>query len=452
MKKSMIFVLLVSIMFCVQVFGKVTFDDYFLDETMRIDYFHMADKNTEFFTVDKVYRQGKWAGNPDSTIDNFNSGSYYIKIFDAADNTLIYSRGFDSYCSEYRTTNPAAKGIKRTYHESALIPYPKKEIRFSIHRKNRQNKYDEVFSQNIKPDSVDINRDPLVSGVKVVEYLKSGDPHHKADIAFLAEGYTQAEFEKFKKDLKRMAGSLFDYEPFKSRKSDFNIYGVFKASQDSGPDEPRQGKYRNTPIGCSFNALGLARYMLTEENRAMRDIAAHTPYDAIVIMVNIERYGGGGIYNSFCVFASDNKFNPYLLVHEFGHSFGGLADEYYTSAVSYNDFYPQGIEPTEPNITALLDPQNPKWKHLIKKDTPIPTPWDKEIFDKLERKEHNAFLEKKSKELKDTVGAFEGAGYASKGLYRSQVNCIMFSKSIIPFCKVCQDSISRKINHYTGKD
>ncbi len=288
-----------------------------------------------------------------------------------------------------------------------------------------------------------------MDGVIVYEILKNGDPHNKADLAFIAEGYTPAEEGKFKQDVERVAGELFKQEPYKSHKAGFNIYGLFKASRERGPDEPREGIFKNTAVGASFNALGLDRYMLTEENRAMRDIAAHVPYDAIVIIVNSQRYGGGGIYNSYCCFTSANEWTAYLFLHEFGHSFSGLADEYYGSTVSYNEFYPRGFEPTDPNITALLDPANLKWKHLVKKGTPIPTPWGKEEYEKLPIKDQAAYFQSRSQKLKSMVGAFEGAGYTATGLYRSMLNCIMFSKGVMPYCKVCEDAISKVIGYYT---
>lgn len=438
-----------SFMFTSAIQAQVKFDDYFVDQTMRIDYYHMADKTTEFISLDRVYQQGTWSGNPNSLSEPFDNGIYYIKIHDDISGTLIYSKGFSSYCSEYITTNMAAEGIKRTYHETALVPFPKKKIRFTLERRNRQNQLGVIFSQVIDPRSVEINKETLIDGVMVYEILKNGDPHHKVDLAFIAEGYTLKEEVKFKQDVERVVGEFFKQEPYKSRKMDFNIYGLFKASRESGPDEPIEGIFKNTVLGASFNALGLDRYMLTEENRAMRDIVGYVPYDAIVIIVNSQRYGGGGIYNSYCCFTSDNEWTVYLFLHEFGHSFSGLADEYYGSPVSYNEFYPRGIEPIDPNITALLDPVNLKWKHLVIKGTPIPTPWGKEEYEKLTGKDRADFLQSRSKKVKSTVGAFEGAGYTAAGLYRPMLNCIMFSKGAIPYCKVCEDTISKVIGYYS---
>jgi hypothetical protein len=239
----------------------IKFDDYFNDQTMRIDYYHMADKTTEFITIDKIYLQGAWAGNTNVLNEPFDNGSYCIKISDPDTDILLYSKGFSSYCSEYITTDMAAKGIKRTFHESALLPYPKKNIKFVLERRDRENRLNPIFSQIIDPLSNSINKEPLIESVSIYEILKNGDPHHKVDLAFIAEGYTATEEEKFKNDVKRMSNELFKLEPFQSHKVDFNIYGLFKSSRDQGPDEPIEGFYRNTAVGTSFNALGLCLMM-----------------------------------------------------------------------------------------------------------------------------------------------------------------------------------------------
>jgi hypothetical protein len=466
----------------------VTFSDYFIDETMRIDYFHIGDINQEYITIDRIYRQGTWAGNPNSLIDEFNNGRYYIKVYDAASEKQVYSKGFDSYFGEYKTTGDAASGIKRTYHESALIPYPKKKIRFVLEKRDRQNRLNPIFEKIIEPASTAINKEKLISGVKVFNLLKNGSPHRKVDLAFIAEGYTEAEEGKLKKHLEVACKNFFSQEPYKSSKKKFNVYGVFEPSQESGCDEPRHGIYKNTALHTSFNSLGSSRYLLTEGNKELRDIAAHVPYDALVIMVNNKRYGGGGIYNSFCVFTAENVERHYLLLHEFGHSFTGLADEYYSSEVAYNEFYPKGLEPVEANITALLDPANLKWKDLVSKGIELPTKWEKEAFEaftmkyQTKRTELNrkiaalglkgaskpeldkakkelAILKQNNRQRTDAflqrsplfgkVGAFEGAGYSAKGLYRPMLDCIMFSVGFKPYCKVCEAAVARVIAHYT---
>jgi len=471
----------------IQVIDK--FDDFFIDKTMRIDYFHIGDAKTEIITIDQIYKYGIWAGSRVHLIDEFNVGRYYVKIYDENSEELIYSKGFDSYFGEYQTSTPALDGIRKTFHESAIIPYPKGKIIFILERRNKENKLNEFFRQEIDPDDVDIRRDDLVDlTVMVFETDKNGDPHKRVDVAIIAEGYTRLDKDKFLADLGYFQDVFFSQEPYKSNEHNFNIYGVFKPSVESGVDEPRAGIFKNTVLNCTFNSLGSERYLLTEDNKSLRDIAANVPYDAIYIMVNHKRYGGGGIYNFFCTFTSANQWKDYLFLHEFGHSFTGLADEYYTSSIAYNDFYLPGVEPVETNITALLDPQNIKWKEFLNNGKEIPTPWEKSKYDSMdykwqkERRELNDKIAELKKnhssekeiiiaeqeyELKDKlhadkvdtylrnskyfgmVGAFEGAGYVSEGLYRPALDCIMFSKGDKPFCKICESTIVKVINSYT---
>jgi hypothetical protein len=466
----------------------LNFDNFFIDSTLRIDYFHIGDADSEIITLDQVRQYGVWAGSRTNLRDEFNNGRYYVKIFDVASGKLIFSRGFDSYFGEYQTSGQAARGVKRTYHESARIPCPRSAIRFVLERRDRLNKLNPIFQSEIDPQDIQIIRDRVLDpSIKIVKSLSGGDPHSCVDIAILGEGYTSDQTAKFTSDLERVTSLFVKYEPYRSLKQHFNIYGVLKPSEESGVDEPRAGIFKQTSLNASFNALGSERYLLTEDNRSLQDIAAHVPYDAVMIMVNHERYGGGGIYNSYCTFTADTQFHEYIFIHEFGHSFAGLADEYYTSAVAYNDFYPKGLEPNEPNITALLDPADLKWKQWVKEGTEVPTPWEKQAFDSMdtawqkqraemndriarlkkdgapaseiraaeqkyarrdrEHSEHvDAYLQKSR--FLGKVGAFEGAGYAAQGLYRPMLDCIMFTKGSKPFCTVCEAAVLRVIQHY----
>jgi len=459
----------------------------FEDATLRVDLFHVGNATDEVYTVDRVLRQGIWAGSRIHLLDEFDVGSYYARLYDASDGRLLFSKGFDTYFGEYRTTEAAGRGVRRAYHQSILTPYPKRRVRLVIEKRQRDTSLVPLFSTEIDPAAYTVVRDPLDDDVIVVEALAGGDPHAKVDIAILGEGYTRTEEGKFRADLARFTATLFTIEPFASRKADFNVHGVLKPSRDSGPDEPSRGVWKNTSLGATFDSLGSERYVLTEDNRAMRDVAAHVPYDAIYIMVNSERYGGGGIYNLYCTFTTDNQWHRYIFLHEFGHHFAGLADEYYTSSVAYNEFYPRGIEPCEANITALLDPTNLKWKALVSPGTAIPTPWEKAGYDEKDRayqkireeinnriatamrsgapaaeveklKAESERLSRAHAEKMDgdlaasrfvgVVGAFEGAGYAAEGLYRSELDCLMFSKGDKPFCRVCAAHLSRVIDHY----
>jgi hypothetical protein len=468
----------------------VAFNDYFIDATMRVDYYHVGDKSTEFITLDRIYRQGIWAGNPWHLLDPFPYGRYRVQVFDAASGTLIYSRGFDSYFGEYKTSDPAKQSVKRTYHESLLIPSPKRIIRFAIEMRDRSNLYHPLFETAIDPDDYHIATEPPQRGERIIEQVKNGSPHEKVDIVILSEGYARSEEEKFAADVKRYANLLLSWEPYRSYRDRFNISGIFVPSPESGVDEPRQHSYKKTALDATFNSLDSDRYLLSENNRTLRDVAAQVPYDALVVMVNSKRYGGGGIYNAFTFFTSDGTWNEEVFQHEFAHAFGGLGDEYYTSDVAYDEFYPAGVEPTEPNLTALLDPKNLKWRDLLTPGLTIPTEWGRQTYDSLtarrdatnkEHAERVARLKKnganesevrkaddefrsvtdelnkqvrnflENHPLKGKIGAFEGGGYVPKGLYRPTVNSLMnqFNATDKTFYRVNEAALIRMIDYYS---
>jgi hypothetical protein len=466
----------------------VEFEKYFLDQTLRIDVYHSGDAKQEMFTIDRLVQEGPWAGNPRHVLVPFALGRYLLRVSDAASGTLIYSKGFDSYFGEYKTTEPGVNGIQKTFPESLLIPFPKNKVLVEVLLRDSENRPQPIFQSEIDPADMFIVRERPVADVQVVELIKNGPAAAKVDLVILGEGYSEAEAGKFRTDLDRFAAVIFSQEPYKTYKDRFNLTGLLLPSAESGCDEPGYGSFKNTALGASFDSFGSERYMLTGENRAWRDVAGRVPYDAVMIMVNTPRYGGGGIYNLYSTFSSDNQWNQYLCMHEFGHSFSGLADEYYTSAVAYNEFYPAGIEPLEPNITALLDPKNLKWKELVTKRTAVPTPWEKAAYEAMEkvyqkkRRETNEkiaelkradapqeeieALQAKSEEMsrlnglevnaffkksrfQGKVGAFEGAGYAAKGLYRPMLDCLMFSRGLRPLCKVCEQAVIRTIRYYS---
>lgn len=464
-----------------------SFDLLFRDETMRIDYYHTGAAGEEIVALDEVWRQGTYAGSRTHLVDDLDLGRYLAKLYLADGRTLIWSRGFDSYFGEWVTTGPAGEGVRRTYHESVLAPFPRKAVVFALEGRQKDGKMKEIFRAPIDPADVMIRRDPLADDLIVVDTAVHCDPHQGVDIAILGEGYTQAQNDKFRDDAARFAAILLGHEPYSAHAGQINVRAVLKPSQESGCDEPSRGVHRNTALGCSFDALGSERYLLTEANRAIRDVAAAVPYDILYIMVNQDRYGGGGIYNLFCTFTSDNQWSAYVFLHEFGHAFAGLADEYYSSSTAYNDFYPRGVEPRERNITALLDPARLKWVDAVTPGTPVPTPWEKAAHDVMDgeyQKQRTAINERIARLMRDgapaaeveqakaegealswshqqkldewfarsafagQVGAFEGAGYCAQGMYRSELDCIMFSKGVKPFCAACRRGIVEMIERY----
>lgn len=452
MLRFLSFLLIINVVFAGP---RLEFDDYFYNKTMRIDYYQTGDHENTIISLDEVKEEPIWAGSLTNLIDDMNLGDHIVKVYDLKSDKLIFTKSFNSIFSEYQSTNDAINGIFKTYSNTMLIPYPKEKIRFTISSRDESNNFKEEFSTIIDPTSRFINHDSNRYKYDLKSLLKNGNPNEKVDILVLPEGYTKKEMKYFIKDMKKMFAVFFDSPPLKEAKDKFNVWYLETPSKESGIDDPRKGIFVNTVYDLTFNTLDIDRYVQGFNNKVTHDIAANAPYDQIYFIMNTGKYGGGGIFN-YCAISyspSKNK-NPdwwpgYVFVHEFGHSFAGLADEYYSSEVAFNDLYPQGVEPWESNITTLTNPENVKWKHLIDEDIEIPTYWDQDKYDKIPRRnweERYNYLRRQSGWGK--IGVFEGAGYARKGVYRSYLDCRMFSKSMTPFCPVCQDAVKKMIQFY----
>ena len=459
----------ISILLQAQKVANVSYDKYFTSATMRVDYFHTGTASEEHFSLDRVLNDGAWPGSRVVLLDELNRGLYFYKITDTLTNTLLYSRGFASVFGEWQTIGDPAWG---TFHESVRFPWPKLPVRLTIEKRDAKNNFAEVWSIVIDPKARIVNPAVLQSNYKSFTYVDNGKADNHVDIVILGDGYSAAEMDKFHKDVAALTDELFTVEPFKSRKADFNVRAVETPSATSGVNKPHPGVFSRTPLSMSYGAFDSERYALSYDNRTIRDVAASVPYDYMFILINERTYGGGGIFNLYSTVAADNKFSRYIFVHEFGHSFAALADEYYTSDVSYQT--PEvTIEPWEPNVTALFDPANLKWKELVKPGTPIPTPWGKTEFDNysygiqnerralraanvpetemeaLFEREKNTSLEMFSKnKYKDATGAFEGGNYMQFGIYRSALDCIMFTRNKQEFCPACTKAISEVIDMY----
>lgn len=441
--------------------------------TMRLDYYHTGDVSHEVFSVDRVVIEPlPWPGDPAKTIDRTNLGNYFFEVQDAATGRPLYSRGFNSIYGEWVTTEEA-KHAHRTFSESLRFPAPDAPVKIVL--KERENdQFKEVWTTTVDPKDKFIDTSHPPSPGPLLAIQKNGEAATKADLLILGEGYTAAERTKFENDARRFTDILFGTSPFREHRQDFNVWGLCPAAEESGVSRPSSGVHRRSPLGASYDTFGTERYVLTVENRALRDVASYAPYEFIEILLNSNTYGGGGIFNLYATVAADSEWAPYVFVHEFGHHFAGLADEYYTSDVAY--LPPEKrTEPWEPNVTALLDPADLKWKDLVAPGTPIPTPWPKEQFDAMEKQiqeqrrkmraenrpeaEMNALFKEERKKEEEmlasdkyakAVGAFEGANYESKGYYRPQENCIMFTR-YSSFCEVCRRAIERIIGMYASQ-
>jgi uncharacterized protein YciU (UPF0263 family) len=440
--------------------------------TMRVDYYHTGNNSHEMFSLDEVVLEPLlWPGNLGRNIDDTNLGKYLFEVRDRATNTLLYSRGFASIYGEWETTDEA-KELNRTFSESLRFPAPEKPVQIILKKRDPQNAFREIWTVNIDPADMFVNTAKPLQGGGVIEIERHGDPAKKVDFLILGDGYTAAERGKCEKDAHRLTDILFGTEPFKSRRTDFNVWAICAVSAETGISRPSTGVHHRSAIGATYDAFGSERYVLTFDNKAFRSIASSAPYEFVEILANNNTYGGGGIFNLYSTVAADSLWSPYVFVHEFGHHFAGLADEYYTSDVAYNS-PTEKVEPWEPNVTALLNPALLKWKQFVSADTPLPTTWNKEAFENYSRdiqkrrrqirKENRPeaemdalFNEEKVHEEKELgeekyagkVGAFEGANYEAKGYYRPQTNCIMFTRANF-FCKVCQSAIERVIDLYS---
>ena len=440
--------------------------------TMRVDYYHTGNATEERFSLDRVVREPlDWPGNPARPIDDTNLGKYFFEVVDRATNRPLYSRGFASIYGEWETTGEA-KEMNRTFHESLRFPAPAGPVQVVLKKRDSRNAFREIWSLLVDPSDpfVDTSLPPKPGELLAIE--KHGDSASKVDFLIIGDGYTAAERPKFEKDARRLVEILFSFSPFRERRNDFNVWGLCPPSAESGISRPSTGIHRRSPVGTTYDAFGSERYVLTFENRAFRDVAAFAPYEFVEILTNTRTYGGGGIFGLYSTVAADSAWSPYVFVHEFGHHFAGLADEYYTSDVAYEPTA-ERLEPWEVNATALADPQALKWKDLVESGTPIPTPWSKEAFEKhareiqVRRRKIRAerrpeedldalFREQKAIETKmfssekyaGKVGAFEGAMYEARGYYRPQVDCVMFTRNDVPFCDVCRRGIARVIDLY----
>jgi hypothetical protein len=444
------------------------------DRTMRVDYFHTGGpKAGETVSLDRVVNDGAWPGSRTQLVDRTNLGKYAFEVRDKTTGGLLYSRGFASVYGEWETT-AEARTAHRTFHESLRFPWPARPVIVTLQKRQADNRFAAIWTAEIDPASRFVNPAPPAGQAgRVWTLFENGPAAQKVDILILSEGYTAAELPKFRADAARLVETLFAEEPFKSRRADFNVRGLDLASAASGVNRPNAGVFRRTPLSAEYNIFDSERYVLTLDNRALRDAASAAPYEFIEILVNEQTYGGGGIFNDQATASVDSAYSNYVFVHEFGHHFAALADEYYTSDVAYETGAAAKPEPWEPNVTALADPAALKWRDLVRPGTPLPTPWEKAAFERHARgiqerrreiRQRNApeeemdalFREQQRWEQQllggmtyaGVVGAFEGASYEPRGLYRPEADCIMFTRNPVGFCRVCRRAIETIIDLY----
>ena len=440
--------------------------------TMRVDIQHSGNAASESFALERVQVEAlPWPGNPARPIDDTNRGVNRLEVVDPTTGKVLYSRGYSTVFGEWRTTDEA-KSLARSFQESLRFPMPSAPVDVRIMARTPDNEFAPVWTVRVDPNALDVERVAGPAPAQPIKVHYSGDPAHKVDLLILGDGYTQAELPTFEAKARKLAAHLFSVSPFKERAGDFNVWALTVPVPESGVSRPSTGVHRATATGMRYDIFGSERYALSVDNRAWRDLAQHAYYDVVEIIFNSETYGGGGIFGQFSTAAAGNDWANYLFVHEFGHHFAGLADEYYTSDVAY---VTEGLpEPWEPNATANTDRATLKWRHLVDAHTPLPTDWPKAAFEayQVEKNERRRRLRAERRpesemsalfteeqnfadELFDdhpnrhVVGAFEGANYQARGYYRPQMQCLMFTRHDA-FCDVCRDAVEEIIDLYAA--
>jgi len=406
--------------------AQINFDNYFLDKTLRLDYIIGGNSDNSLVYFEQYKEEPFWGGSKKNLIDKFNYGDFRVLVYDKTGANLIYSRGYSSLFYEWKDTEEA-KNSDKSFYESVVIPYPKTEVKIKLQIRDKKGVFHEMGKYNFSPTSYSVIKDKQTL-YKTHELLNSGDYHKTLDIVIIPDGYTQSEISKFHTDCKRFMEYFFETEPFKSNKNKISFSAVDAISEESGTDIPGKGVWKNTVLNTHFYTFDTERYLTTQDINTVRNIAAYVPYDQIYILVNTEIYGGGGIYNYYNLCSSDNAESGKVFSHEFGHAFVALADEYEYGYENAEDLYDMKTEPWQVNITNLVDFDG-KWKNLVEPTTIIPT------SDK--------------KENQKLIGAFEGAGYVKKGIYRPTYDCKMRSNNTKEFCPVCLKATKDMLNFYS---
>ena len=404
------------------------FDQYFINKTLRVNYLHIGNFNDESLEIDHFTTGGTWNGTRSYLIEPHNYGDITLEVFDSISNKLIFSRSYSCLFTEYRTTERGMTEID-SMEECVNMPFPKNTVRLKFTSYDRKRNPTTLSISYFNPQKTETT--PILKEYSTMN-LHIGNKTGKAiDILFIPDGYAKGDEKLLKTDMRRFASYVMKCSPYKEMKKKVNIRAIWGISDDSGITQPQNNIYRSTLVNSTYNALDLDRYLMCPGVWNLHDVADDAPYDVIVIICNSEKYGGGGIYNFYCTVYNHGDYPDYVIVHEMGHLIGGLADEYYTSEVSVQDFYPAGIEPVEPNLTTLVDFDS-KWKNMLPEGTPIPTP-----------------ATKKGTPEFDKLGVYEGGGYASKGVYRPAMHCTMHQIKYNDFCPVCTKALQDVLEYYS---
>lgn len=406
-----------------------SFEEFFADKTLRADYLFTGNKKNQSVVLDELKSMEGWAGRR-SNLDKLPlSGNGQLTMVDKATGVVIYRTSFSSLFQEWLGENEA-ETLSKGYENTFLMPFPKKETLVTVELFNARHEVSASFTHTVRPDDILIKKTGTNNVTEHKYLLKNGSSEKCIDVVIMAEGYTKGDMQTFYSDAQKACDAIFSHSPFKENMNHFNVVAVASESADSGVSIPRENVWKSTAVSSHFDTFYSDRYLTSSSVKDIHDLLAGIPYEHIIILANTDTYGGGGIYNSFTLTtAHHSKFEP-VVVHEFGHSFGGLADEYaYTDAPS--PLYPYDVEPWEQNITTLVDFES-KWSDMLPKDIVVPTKITSDNYSSTE-----------------ALGVYQGAGYSMKGIYRPVPDCRMRTNEAKAFCPVCQRSLQRLIDFYT---
>ena len=420
MKKTILFLFLLPCILFAQ-----HFDTYFENKTLRLDYLHTGNAHSEKITPMAFWQGGIWSGTREQLIEPARLGELVLTVKDIETGNIIFTRSYSTLFGEFVTTEKAEteEGI---FEGCVLMPYPKMPVKYEFTAYSRSHVTTPLFKGEFNPKTT-LQR-PFKKEYNVIDLHIGGTAENCLDILFIPDGYSKEDHEKLQKDMQTFANYILNCSPFKENKDKVNIRAIEGYSKESGITDPNANVHKNTLLNCSYNTIDVDRYLMCLNVWRMNEVADDAPYDAILIIANSSKYGGGGIYNFYATVNSDGEFSDYVTVHELGHSVVGLGDEYFDSQVSVRDFYPEGIEPVEPNLTTLVD-FDQKWKHLLPANFPIPTP--------------------DTNEFNNILGVFEGGGYVAKGVFRPWRDCTMKDKVYDRFCPVCREGFAKVFEYYS---
>jgi igA peptidase M64 family protein len=406
----------------------LSFSETFQDSTLRIDYIFTGTHNSQEISLDEIHIGNGWAGRRVNLQELPLAGNGQIIMKDSESGNTIYKHSFSTLFQEWQTSEEATK-VRKSFENVFQLPLPRHNVDIQVILFDTYRKEIYRFEHHVNINDILIRPLTTLSSTSYKYVHQGGDPQRSIDVAIVAEGYTVNEQSLFFADAQRAADEILKYKPFSDHKNDFNFIAVALPSAESGISIPHRHEWKQTALSSHFDTFYSKRYLTTLKLKALHNALAGLPYEHILILANTSNYGGGGIYNSYTLSAAHNEHFLPVTVHEFGHSFGGLADEYFYDD-QYSNYYHPEVEPWEQNITTLAN-FSLKWKDMLPKKRAVPTPLS---------------------DTKDSdtqkIGVYEGGGYMSKGVYRAFRNCRMRTNEVPTFCAVCERSLSRLINFH----